>query len=104
MDGKTTIKYLQNYIQAKDSDATADAYFIKMIEELGELAQALRKGLRPSDTGSVKGTIDEELWDVIYYAITIANCFDIDLENVISEKEALNRIKYNSSVLFEVNR
>lgn len=104
MDGITSIKYLQNYLKAKDSDATAPAYFLKLSEEVGELAKALRKGTRPCDTGSIKGTIDEEIWDVIYYAITIANCFDIDIESVIREKEELNRIKYNSPIHFEENR
>ena len=104
MDGITSIKYLQNYLKAKDSDATAPAYFLKLSEEVGELSRAIRKGAKADTPNEFKGTIDEELWDVIYYAITIANCFDIDIEAVIRKKEELNRIKYNSPIHFEENR
>ena len=52
----------------------------------------------------VSGSIDEEVWDVIYYAIALANLYDVDLESVIAEKEELNRVKYNHPVRFEQNR
>lgn len=47
---------------------------------------------------------DEELWDVIYYTIAIANLYDIDLEQVIKSKEAMNQSRYPSAVVFEENR
>lgn len=105
MDGKTTVKYLQNYIKAKDyqPDLKKD-YFLKLAEEVGELSRAMRKNLLAAETKNVKETIDEELWDVIYYALAIANCYNIDLEQVIKEKEELNRVKYNSEIVFEENR
>lgn len=53
---------------------------------------------------NIKGTVDEEIWDVIYYALAIANCYNIDVEKVIKEKEKINRIKYNSEIMFEENR
>ena len=46
----------------------------------------------------------EELWDVIYYVLAIANLYDIDLEQVIKAKEDLNQHRYPSAVEFEVNR
>lgn len=104
MDGKTTIKYLQNYIRAKDNHPELKKdYFLKLSEEVGELAKAMRKDLRPT-TGGIKETIDEELWDVVYYALAIANCYGIDLEQVIAEKEALNQEKYHTEFPFEVGR
>lgn len=51
------------------------------------------------DNSSVKGTIDEKIYDVIYYAIAIANCYDIDLEKNIKDKEKINAKKYNSDLL-----
>ncbi len=53
---------------------------------------------------NIKGTVDEEIWDVIYYALAIANCYNIDVEKVIKEKEKINRMKYNSEIMFEENR
>ena len=39
------------------------------------------------DAEHIKGTVDEELWDVIYYALAIANLYEIDMEQVIKTKE-----------------
>ncbi len=105
MDGQTTVKYLQHYIRAKDHhpDRKKD-YFLKLSEEVGELAKAMRKDLRPTAPGQIKGTLDEELWDVVYYALAIANCYDIDLEQVITEKERLNQEKYHTEFPFEPGR
>ena len=41
---------------------------------------------------------------MIYYAIAIANCYGIDLEEAIREKEELNRIRYSSEIIFETGR
>lgn len=105
MDGKTTVKYLQNYIRQKDCrPELLKDYFLKLAEEVGELSRAMRKGLKASDSGEIKGTIDEEIWDVIYYAIAIANLYDIDLEQVIRTKCEMSRSQYPSPVVFEENR
>ena len=81
MVGSITIKYLQEYIKAKDNnpDLVKD-YFLKLSEEVGELAKVIRKNVEPATEDEIKGTKEEEIWDVIYYALAIANCYDIDLE------------------------
>ncbi len=105
MDGKTTVKYLQNFIRQKDfHPELSKDYFFKLSEEVGELSRAMRKGLRAVDDENIIGTIDEEVWDVIYYAIAIANLYDIDLENVIKIKSKINESRYPSDVVFEENR
>ena len=105
MDGKTTIRYLQNYIRQKDHHPELlKDYFLKLSEEVGELSYAMRKNLKAQDCENIKGTIDEELWDVMYYTIAIANLYDIDLEQVIQAKEQINQSRYPSSVVFEDNR
>lgn len=105
MDGKTTIKYLQNYIKQKDyhPDRLKD-YFFKLCEEVGELSSAIRQNCRAENPAQIKGTIDEELWDVMYYVIAIANLYNIDLESVIKAKEEINQKKYAHPVAFEENR
>lgn len=105
MDGKTSIKYLQSYIRRKDynSELKKD-YFLKLSEEVGELAEAMRKDILYQNSNSIKGTIDEEIWDVIYYALAIANCYDIDVESAIKIKEEINNKKYNTKIVFEENR
>lgn len=105
MDGRTTVKYLQNFIRQKDyNPELLKDYFLKLTEEVGELSRAIRKGLKAQDQKDIKGTIDEEIWDVIYYAIAIANLYDIDLEQVIKTKSEMNQSRYPSAVVFEENR
>lgn len=105
MDGKTTIKYLQYYIRNKDHNTEAKMdYFLKLIEEVGELSSAIYEKKKAEDYDHIKGTMDEEIWDVIYYTLAIANLYDIDVEEVIKAKEKLNQIKYPSQIKFEENR
>lgn len=97
MDGKTTIKYLQTFIRQKDyRPELLKDYFLKLTEEVGELSRAMRKGLKAPSPEEIKGTVDEELWDVIYYAIAMANLYDIDLEQVIKTKSRMNESRYPS--------
>ena len=96
-----SIGYLQKYIKAKDyKPELKDKYFMKLAEEVGELSRAMRKNLRSESESEIKETIDEELWDVIYYAIALANCYDIDLEKVIPLKEKLGNERYGNTVKF----
>ena len=46
----------------------------------------------------------EELWDVIYYALAIANVYGIDMEEVIRVKAEMAEQKYPSGVKFESGR
>lgn len=101
-NGTVTLKYLQSYIREKDYNPDAvSGYFLKLTEETGELARAIRKNLRPSDPEQIKETIEEELWDVIYYVLAIANCYGIDLEEVIPRKEQINNAKYRTGMTFD---
>ena len=52
----------------------------------------------------IKGTIDEELWEVIYYALAIANIYGIDMEHVIEVKSRINESRYPSEITFEIGR
>ena len=100
-----TIEALEAYLAGRYKGwANEQGMFMKLAEEVGELSKAMQKNALRINSDSIKGTIDEELWDVIYYAIAIANCYDIDLESAIREKEAINRLKYSSVVTFEPGR
>ncbi len=78
---KITISNLQMLIKEIDhKNNSIDKYFYKLTEEVGELAQAIRKDKRLKDNGTIKGTIEEELYDVLYYVICLANMYDINLE------------------------
>ena len=67
---------------------------LKLIEEFGELAENIRKNVR-YDGKNIKGTIEEEVFDVFYYIIAIANDYEIDLEKIFYIKDEVNEIKYD---------
>ena len=57
------------------------------------MSEAIRKNQR-MEKNNIKGTIEEELSDVLYYILMIANTYDIDLDNCFRIKEELNRARY----------
>ena len=105
MDGKTTIKYLQTYIREKDyHPELLKDYFLKLSEEVGELARAMRKDRKAKNEIEILGTIDEELFDIIYYTLAIANIYDIDIEQVAKVKSEMNESRYPCTVKYEMGR
>ena len=97
-----TIKDLQKRILSIDNTPNAiDKYFQKLVEEVGEISRAMRKNARLSNQDSIKGTLEEELYDVLYYTICLANMHDIDLEKCAILKEKINSEKYNRPSILE---
>lgn len=66
---------------------------LKLIEEFGELAENIRKDVRYTGE-DIKGTIEEELFDIFYYIIAIANNYNINLEEIFYIKDQVNMKKY----------
>lgn len=100
MNGQLTIQGLQSFIREKDFHPdNRQGYFLKLIEEIGELAEVIRKNARLGDSGGIKGTIEEELYDVLYYTLALANVYDIDLSQCHRLKDEINREKYGKQYL-----
>ncbi len=96
------ISDLQRLIKTLDNGVgTSEEYFYKLTEEVGELSKAIRKNIRLNENGEIKGTIEEELYDVLCYVICLANSYDINLEECMYLKEKLNAQKYNRKNIFE---
>ena len=99
---KITISDLQTLIKNIDNKNNAiDKYFYKLTEEVGELAKAIRKDKRLKNSDTIKGTVEEELYDVFYYVICLANMYDISLEECMFLKEELNAEKYDRKSIFD---
>lgn len=95
MKRELTIKELQKVFQEIcHKNNTVEKCMLKLMEEVGELAEVVRKDKR-MENKLIKGTIEEELQDVLYYVIHLANLYGIDLEECIYLKEELNCQKYN---------
>lgn len=95
MEERMTLNALQTYIKQKDYNPEhKQAYFLKLIEEIGELSEVIRKNSRMKES-NIKGTIEEELYDVLYYTLALANVYDIDLEHCHHLKNDINLKKYS---------
>ena len=106
--GKVTISELESYLRMKyiERNESASDYtiqsmsmslFMKLVEEVGEVAEALNKidGRKLDDGQSV---LADELVDVIHYAVAIAAINKIDLEKSLLEKDTVASIKYNQNL------
>ena len=105
------IKYIEKGSLEKVQDNRSEAekkensqrLVLKLIEEFGELAENIRKNLRYKGD-NIKGTIEEELFDIFYYIIAIANDYHIDLEEIFHIKDKINKEKYERSFSLEEAR
>ncbi|MFL5660152.1 MAG: MazG nucleotide pyrophosphohydrolase domain-containing protein [Ktedonobacteraceae bacterium] len=93
-----TLNDLQRYLAlvcqergwTKDSPSEK---FVLFIEEVGELAKAMRKaaGLYEERTKQRDMSLEEEFADVLSYLLDLANCFQVDLEKAFRAKEQINQ-------------
>jgi NTP pyrophosphatase (non-canonical NTP hydrolase) len=95
-----TLKELQSYLAqvceergwTKDSPSEK---FVLFIEEVGELAKAMRKaaGLYEERARARDVSLQEEFADVLSYLLDLANCFQVDLEQAFRAKEEINQTR-----------
>lgn len=94
---KTDLSSLQKYIQEVciergwDKD-TAEEKFLLFVEEVGELAKAIRnqQNLYSEKGRDNKSNLEEEFADVLSYILDLANTFDVNLAEALKAKEAIN--------------
>ncbi len=74
-------KIAEKYVE-KDKKSGELFLLAVLMEEVGELAEVVRKGNREG--------IEEELADVAFVVFSIANLFGVDIENKLVEKYLKN--------------
>jgi NTP pyrophosphatase (non-canonical NTP hydrolase) len=91
-----TLADWQAYVQRKITergfaDETTQQKFLLLVEEVGELAKALRplEGVKTS-ADSAKHEVEHEIADVFWLLCCIANGLDIDLDYAIRSKDEKN--------------
>jgi NTP pyrophosphatase (non-canonical NTP hydrolase) len=92
------IKELEEYLYENYGKSGDDqGLFMKLIEEIGEVAEVLNKrsGRKDSAENNLQIQLANELADVIHYAVAIAAVNHIDLNDVILSKDKKAAIKYN---------
>ena len=100
---KGSLEKVQDNRSEAEKKENSQRLVLKLIEEFGELAENIRKNLRYKGD-SIKGTIEEELFDIFYYIIAVANDYNIDLEEVFHIKDKINKEKYERSFSLEEAR
>lgn len=100
---KGSLKDTEDIRSEEEKKENSRRLVLKLIEEFGELAENIRKNLRYNGE-NIKGTIEEELFDIFYYIIAIANDYNIDLEEIFHIKDKINKEKYERSFSLEEAR
>ena len=83
--------------------ATEQSMFMKLVEEIGEVAEVLNKraGRKSTVETDLQEQLGIELADMIHYIIAIAALNNIDLTKVIIEKDKKAAIKYHHATNLE---
>lgn len=99
-----TIEALQAYLADRYCGwATEQSMFMKLVEEMGEVAEVLNKraGRKASDELDLQTQLGTELVDMIHYIVAIAAINDIDLSTLMIQKDRTASIKYNHKINLE---
>ena len=95
-----TLNDLQRYVAevCQERGWTKDTppeKFMLFVEEVGELAKAMRKaaGLYDEPAKSRTRSLEEEFADVLSYLLDLANSFQVDLEAAFRAKEQVNQAR-----------
>ncbi len=101
---KISIDDLQAYLSDRYSGwATEQSMFMKLVEEIGEVAEVLNKraGRKASDEHDLQEQLGIELVDMIHYIVAIAAINNIDLTTLMIEKDKKASIKYHHTINLE---
>ncbi|MCM3710213.1 MazG nucleotide pyrophosphohydrolase domain-containing protein [Sporosarcina luteola] len=92
-----TFQAYQSYLTLKYKEGrTSSGLFMKLVEEIGEVAEVLNQ-IEGRKSVSSDTSLERELVDVIHYALAIASINQIDLSIAILEKDKQAAVKYNQT-------
>lgn len=100
-----TIEALEDYLRKRYSGwATEQGLFMKLVEEVGEVAEVLNKrsGAKAPDGTDPDTELGRELYDIIHYAVAIAAINGMDLTKIIFEKDRAASAKYHHDTNLEL--
>lgn len=101
---QVTIEALEAYLKDHyGSWAEEQGLFMKLVEEMGEVAEILNKrsGRKAADRADLQQELGKELADMIHYIVAIAAINDLDLNSIILEKDKHASVKYHRDVNLE---
>lgn len=101
---QVTIDSLEAYLyQQYGSRGNEQGLFMKLVEEIGEVAEVLNKrtGRKAGDGSDLQSELGKELADVIHYAVAIAAINNLNLNDIILSKDRQASIKYHHEINLE---
>jgi len=101
---KVSISDYEAYLYDHYKDRGIDSsLFMKLVEEVGEVAEVMNKrdGRKASGEEDLTAQLANELADVIHYVFAIAGLNQIDLNEVILEKDRIASVKYHHRMNLE---
>ncbi len=104
MEKKITIEILEAYLADRYGGwANEQGLFMKLVEEMGEVAEILNKraGRKANEDGTGNEELGVELADMLHYIVALAAINGIPLDEVILEKDKQASIKYGHAVNLE---
>lgn len=99
-----TIEAMQNYLSEHYGEwATEQSLFMKLVEELGEVAEVLNKRSKRKAAGDedLQEQLGTELADMLHYIVAIAAINKIDLTDTVLQKDKAASVKYHRSTNLE---
>lgn len=99
-----TIDGLQAYLTHHyGGRGTETGMFMKLVEEMGEVAEVLNKrsGRKLTEGEDLDLELGRELADVIHYAVAIAAVSGLDLNAIMLEKDRVASVKYHHDINLE---
>lgn len=99
-----TIHALQEYLSDRYGGwATEQGLFMKLAEEMGEVAEVLNKrsGTKCSEENDLQEQLGAELADMIHYIVAIAAINNINLNDIIIKKDKVASVKYHHEINLE---
>lgn len=99
-----TVSGLQAYLTHHyGGRGTEQGMFMKLVEEMGEVAEILNKraGRKYTEGENLDLELGRELADVIHYAVAIAAVGGLDLNDIMLEKDRAASQKYGHDINLE---
>ena len=99
-----TINGLESYLaQNYGGRANEQSMFMKLVEEMGEVAEILnqRAGRKATDGSDLDEALATELADMIHYIMAIAAINGLDMNRIILAKDKKAAVKYHHDIDLE---
>ena len=96
-----TIRAMEAYLKQHYGNwAEEQGLFMKLVEEIGEVAEILnrRSGRKASGTVDLQAELGSELADMLHYIMAIAAVNGLDMNDIILEKDRKASVKYHREV------